>query len=146
MHFVPWWPLTIFLCRLQELHLCTSDNQRSGHPHVTWNNQYPHPEKQVEIDNIPKFLRKSWCCVLQIWLDREGSEHKQRNSFGSRSQLLPLCRLSFSCHAGGKRYNFGLCPCLPFISILLTRERMEAIKHKQSTYRTRSEWLLGPVL
>ena len=31
-------------------------------------------------------------------------------------------------------------------SILLTRERMEAIKHKQSTYRTRSEWLLGPVL
>ena len=35
---------------------------------------------------------------------------------------------------------------LPFISILLTRERMEAIKHKQSIYRTRSEWLLGPVL
>ena len=34
----------------------------------------------------------------------------------------------------------------PFISILITRERMEAIKHKQSTYRTRSEWLLGPVL
>ena len=35
---------------------------------------------------------------------------------------------------------------ISFISTLLTRERMEAIKHKQSTYRTRSEWLLGPAL
>ena len=68
----------------------------------------------MRTDNIPKFFRKSLCCVLQIRLDREGSEHKQRNSFGSRSQLLPLCRFSFSCNAGGKRYNFGLF-FIPFI-------------------------------
>ena len=37
--------IIIFLSRLQELHLCTSDNQRSGYPHVPGNNQYPHPQK-----------------------------------------------------------------------------------------------------
>ena len=31
------------LLRFQELHLCTSDNQRPGYPHVPRNNQHPDP-------------------------------------------------------------------------------------------------------